>query len=91
VYEPEPQEVVEAESREKSCWWVLVVASVEKEEKRGATRSEGVVAGQEDEVRGVAGEKSCLPERVSSLRAQTVTLALSKQGVRSKSSAAWPG
>lgn len=66
-------------------------ASVEKGEKREATRSEGVVA-REDEVRGVAGEKAHLVQRVSSLmRAQTLALVLSKQGVHSKSSAAWPG
>lgn len=70
-------------------------ASVEKKkerEKRGATRSEGVIAQREDEVREVAGEKERLgAERVSSLGAQTVALALNKQGVRSRSSAAWPG
>lgn len=39
----------------------------------------------------MAGEKA-RPERVSrSLWAQTEPLALSKQGVRSKSSASWPG
>lgn len=73
---------------------VLVEASVEKKkerEKRGATRSEGVTAQRKDAVREVAGEKEHLAERVSSLRAQTAALALNKQGVRSRSSAAWPG
>jgi hypothetical protein len=89
---------VDTESREGSwCLRVLAEASVEKqeEEKRGATRSEGVVVLQEDEVRGVADVKEHpAAERVSSLWAQTaalVTLALNKQGVRSRSSAAWPG
>jgi hypothetical protein len=58
-----------------------------------ATRSEGVVRVDEekDEVPGVAGEKARRVVRVSSQRAQTASLALSKQGVRSRSSASWPG
>jgi hypothetical protein len=85
---------VDAESRERSCLKVLAEASVEKKRekvKRGATRSEGVVIAQlEDEVREVAAEKEHLEERVSSVWAQTVALVLSKQGVRWRSSAAWP-
>ena len=85
---------MDAESREKSSLKVLAEASVEKKkerEKRGATRSEGASAGRKDAVREVAGEKERLAERVSSLGAQTGALALNKQGVRSRSSAAWPG
>lgn len=65
---------------------VLEEGSVEKG-KRVATRPEGV-----DEVRGeAAGEGAHLVERVSSLWAQTVISVLSKQGVRWRSNAAWPG
>ncbi len=67
-------------------------SSVEKE-KRQATRPEGVTAQEEGEERGeVVGEKEGLVQRVSSLmRAQTVVLASNRQGVRARSSAAWPG
>ena len=72
-------------------WWsvVLVEASVEKG-KRVATRSEGVDF-EKDEVRGEAGEGAHLVGRVSSLGVQTAVSVLSKQGVRWRSSAAWPG
>jgi hypothetical protein len=66
-----------------------VEASVEKV-KRVATRSEGVDL-EKDEVRGEAGERAHLVERVSSLGAQTLISVLSKQGVHWRSSASWPG
>jgi hypothetical protein len=71
-----------------------VAALVEKKKmKRVATRSEGVVAAPKEEGRGVAevDEEAQLVEGVSSLSWRAQTLVLSKQGVHSKSSAAWPG
>jgi hypothetical protein len=68
---------------------VLEEASVEKV-KRVATRSEGVGL-EKDEVRGEAGERARPVGRVSSLGAQTLISVLSKQGVRWRSSASWPG
>jgi len=82
-----------AGSREKSSLRAWVEARVEME-KRVATRSEGVVVASEGEAPGVVGERAHIARRAvssPSLRAQTVvTLALNKQGVRSRSSAAWP-
>ena len=68
---------------------VLVEELVEKG-KRVATRSEGLDL-EKDEVRGEAGEGAHPVGRVSSQGAQTVVSVLSKQGVRWRSSAAWPG
>ena len=79
-----------AGSRKKQRFVVLAEAPVEKG-KRVATRSEGVDLEEKDEVRGEAGEGAHLVGRASSLGAQTVVSVLSKQGVRRRSSASWPG
>jgi hypothetical protein len=90
-----PKEIIGTERREKKRSRVWVAALVEKKKmrKRVATRSEGVVAAPKDEGRGVAevDEEAQLVEGVSSLSSRAQTLILSKQGVHSKSSAAWPG
>jgi hypothetical protein len=62
----------------------------EEKEKRRETRSEGGAA-QEVEALGVMDSTAPLGERASSLRAQTASLALNKQGVHPRSNAAWPG